>query len=146
MGVPGIRGASDRPRGSIAFVLQTAYEMASDESPRPAHQHPCCHSLNPELSFAKLRIDCNERLPWTACGGSTEVDRWYALTVAPRHEFRVKDGLASLGEVEAFLPTYQDKRLWSDRTKVIDVPLFGGYVFARFDPARSAFPSCAWAA
>ncbi len=60
-------------------------------------------------------------------------DRWYALTVAPRHEFRVQEGLASLGKVEAFLPTYQDKRVWSDRTKIIEVPLFAGYVFARFD-------------
>ena len=65
------------------------------------------------------------------------MDRWYALTVKPRHEFRVMEGLSSFGgEIEGFLPTYQDKRLWSDRTKVIDVPLFNGYVFARFD-ARS---------
>lgn len=71
------------------------------------------------------------------------MDRWYALTVAPRHEFRVRDGLSSLGQsgvVEAFLPTYQDKRLWSDRTKVIDVPLFTGYVFARFDPKALRIP------
>jgi transcription antitermination factor NusG len=68
------------------------------------------------------------------------VNRWYALTVAPRHEFRVRDGLASLDEAEAFLPTYQDKRVWSDRTKVIDVPMFGGYVFARFDPKKLRIP------
>jgi transcription antitermination factor NusG len=68
------------------------------------------------------------------------LNRWYALTVAPRHEFRVRDGLASLDEVEAFLPTYQDKRLWSDRTKVIDVPMFAGYVFARFDPTPLRIP------
>jgi len=71
------------------------------------------------------------------------LDGWYALTVAPRHEFRVRDGLSSLGdsgEVETFLPTYQDKRLWSDRTKLIDVPLFAGYVFARFDPKTLRIP------
>lgn len=62
------------------------------------------------------------------------MDRWYALTVAPKHEFKVRDGLSSLDNVEAFLPAYQDKRPWSDRTKLIDVPLFAGYVFARFDP------------
>jgi transcription antitermination factor NusG len=62
------------------------------------------------------------------------LDRWYALSVKPRHEFRVMEGLSSIGDVEAFLPTYRDKRVWSDRTKIIEVPLFGGYVFARFDP------------
>jgi transcription antitermination factor NusG len=66
------------------------------------------------------------------------LDRWYALSVKPRYEFRVMEGLSSLGEVEGFLPTYKDKRLWSDRTKIIEVPLFGGYVFARFD-AKSLY-------
>jgi transcription antitermination factor NusG len=62
------------------------------------------------------------------------LDRWFALVVKPRHEFRVFAGLYSLGDVEGFLPTYQDKRIWSDRVKLLDVPLFTGYVFARFDP------------
>ena len=43
-------------------------------------------------------------------------------------------------EVEAFLPTYQDKRIWSDRVKTLDVPLFSGYVFARFDWQASKIP------
>jgi len=62
------------------------------------------------------------------------------LTVAPRHEFRVREGLSSLDEVESFLPAYQDKRVWSDRTKLIEVPLFAGYVFARFDPKKLRVP------
>jgi transcription antitermination factor NusG len=62
---------------------------------------------------------------------------WYALTVKPRHEFRVFQGLKGLAEIEGFLPTYKDKRLWSDRVKILDAPLFPGYVFARFEyPAR----------
>ncbi len=60
------------------------------------------------------------------------MDRWYALTVKPRHEFRVLEGLSLLNGAEGFVPTYPDKRLWSDRVKVLDVPLFTGYVFARF--------------
>jgi transcription antitermination factor NusG len=48
--------------------------------------------------------------------------------------------LSALEEVEAFLPTYQDKRVWSDRTKIIDVPMFAGYVFARFDPNALRIP------
>ena len=58
--------------------------------------------------------------------------RWYALAVKPQHEFRAFEGLGSVAEVEAFLPTYKDKRIWSDRVKVLDTPLFPGYVFARF--------------
>lgn len=62
---------------------------------------------------------------------------WYALAVKPQHEFRVFRGLEGLGEIEGFLPTYKDKRIWSDRVKVLDAPLFPGYVFARFEyPAR----------
>ena len=62
---------------------------------------------------------------------------WYALAVKPQHEVRVFQGLAGLGEIEGFLPTYKDKRVWSDRVKILDAPLFPGYVFARFEyPAR----------
>ena len=50
------------------------------------------------------------------------------------------EGLSSIGEVEGFLPTYRDKRVWSDRTKIIEVPLFGGYVFARFDAKALHMP------
>lgn len=50
------------------------------------------------------------------------------------------EGLSSLDGVEGFLPTYRDKRVWSDRTKIIEVPLFGGYVFARFDAKSLHMP------
>src|SRR5579863_5973681 len=66
-----------------------------------------------------------------------EETAWYALAVKPQHEFRVFEGLKGLPGVEGFLPTYKDKRIWSDRVKILDVPLFLGYVFARFEyPAR----------
>jgi transcription antitermination factor NusG len=68
------------------------------------------------------------------------LDRWYALAVKPRHEFRVLEGLSSLGDVEGFLPSYPDKRLWSDRVKILDVPLFTGYVFARFEAQALRIP------
>ncbi|MGC4014777.1 MAG: transcription termination/antitermination NusG family protein, partial [Luteolibacter sp.] len=37
---------------------------------------------------------------------------------------------------EEFLPIYQVRRRWSDRVKVVDVPLFDGYVFCRFHDSR----------
>ena len=57
---------------------------------------------------------------------------WYALAVKPQHEFQVFAGLGRIDEVEGFLPSYKDKRIWSDRTKMVDAALFPGYVFARF--------------
>ena len=35
--------------------------------------------------------------------------------------------------LEEFLPTYQCRRKWSDRVKVVEMPLFPGYLFCRFD-------------
>ncbi len=35
--------------------------------------------------------------------------------------------------LETLLPTYATKRKWSDRFKVVESPLFPGYVFCRFD-------------
>jgi transcription antitermination factor NusG len=40
---------------------------------------------------------------------------------------------------ELFLPTYKSKRRWSDRIKMLDVPLFPGYLFCRFD-AKTRLP------
>ncbi len=35
--------------------------------------------------------------------------------------------------LETLLPTFTTKRKWSDRFKVVESPLFPGYVFCRFD-------------
>ena len=37
---------------------------------------------------------------------------------------------------EGFLPLYRCKRRWSDRIKEIELPLFDGYMFCRFDVMR----------
>jgi transcription antitermination factor NusG len=62
---------------------------------------------------------------------------WYALTVKPQHEFKVAQGLGTLNDegTPGFVPVYKEKRVWSDRVKILDVPLFTGYVFARFNHA-----------
>ena len=36
---------------------------------------------------------------------------------------------------EQFLPLYKSRRRWSDRIKLLEFPLFPGYVFCRIDPA-----------
>jgi transcription antitermination factor NusG len=58
--------------------------------------------------------------------------RWYALYVRERYEKIVTANLVGKG-YDVFLPTYQSKRRWSDRTKIVEVPLFSRYVICRFD-------------
>jgi len=58
---------------------------------------------------------------------------WYALHVRSRFEKVVARNLRGKG-YEEFLPTYRRSSRWSDRTKQIELPLFPGYVFCRFDP------------
>jgi len=59
--------------------------------------------------------------------------RWFALTVRPQHEKTTARTLRSQG-LEDFLPLYRCRRRWSDRIKELELPLFAGYVFCRFDP------------
>jgi transcription termination/antitermination protein NusG len=60
---------------------------------------------------------------------------WYAIWTRSRHEQVVREQLERKGH-EAFLPTVPRWSRWKDRRKKIDWPLFPGYVFARFDPAK----------
>ena len=58
---------------------------------------------------------------------------WFALQVRSRYENVVSTHLSDSG-YESFLPMCKSRRRWSDRIKELDVPLFPGYVFCRFDP------------
>ena len=57
---------------------------------------------------------------------------WFAVVIKPQHERAVQDGLCQKG-LESFLPTYCAARRWSDRVKRLQLPLFPGYVFCRFE-------------
>jgi transcription antitermination factor NusG len=58
---------------------------------------------------------------------------WYALRVRSWFENTVAAHLHGR-DFECFLPLYPCRRKWSDRIKKIDLPLFPGYVFCKFDP------------
>src|SRR5689334_4556074 len=58
--------------------------------------------------------------------------RWYALQVRPRFEKTVARNLQGKG-YEEFLPLYSRRSQWSDRMKTIEMPLFPGYVFCKFN-------------
>jgi transcription antitermination factor NusG len=60
---------------------------------------------------------------------------WHALFVRSRHEKSVHAQLDAKSE-DVFLPLYRRKHKWADRWKLVDLPLFPGYVFCRFDPSK----------
>ena len=56
---------------------------------------------------------------------------WFALYTCANQERRVAAQLDARG-VEHFLPLYRSRRQWKDRRVFRDLPLFPGYLFARF--------------
>ena len=57
---------------------------------------------------------------------------WFAVQTKSRHESVVAAQLQGKG-YEPFLPLCKSRRRWSDRLKEIELPLFPGYLFCRFD-------------
>jgi transcription antitermination factor NusG len=60
-------------------------------------------------------------------------DRWFAIRVKSQYEKITAVALRNKG-YEEFTPMYHSRRYWSDRVKELDLPLFPGYIFCRFDP------------
>ena len=58
--------------------------------------------------------------------------KWYAVYTRPRFEKRVLQGLLDQG-IEGYLPLIKTMRQWTDRKKMVEVPLFSSYVFVRID-------------
>lgn len=61
----------------------------------------------------------------------TPAPAWYALSTRMRYEHAICDDLACR-DIETFAPEVSERRTWSDRQQVIQVPLFPAYMFARF--------------
>jgi transcription antitermination factor NusG len=57
---------------------------------------------------------------------------WYALRVKARYEQTIASILEEKGYA-SLSPTYSTKRVWSDRVKTVQVPLFAGYLFCAFE-------------
>jgi transcription antitermination factor NusG len=58
---------------------------------------------------------------------------WFAVRTRSNFEKIASVAMENKG-LTPYLPTYRDRRRWSDRVVVSDMPLFRGYVFCRFDP------------
>ena len=56
--------------------------------------------------------------------------KWYTLYTKPRFEKRVKEELEANG-YECYLPLHRTPRVWSDRVKLVDMPLFSSYIFVK---------------
>jgi transcription antitermination factor NusG len=57
-----------------------------------------------------------------------EQPSWYAVRTRPRHEKKVASELQDKG-ISIYLPLLTQVRRWSDRRKIIQVPLFSCYAF-----------------
>jgi len=55
---------------------------------------------------------------------------WYAVHTYPRHEKKVAAELAQKG-ITTYLPLVTETHQWSDRRKLVELPLFPCYTFVR---------------
>ncbi|MDA8173553.1 MAG: UpxY family transcription antiterminator [Nitrospiraceae bacterium] len=63
---------------------------------------------------------------------------WYAAYVKSRHEFVAQSELGRKG-VQTFLPTIKKLNQWKDRKKLVEFPLFPGYLFVNVPSYPSEF-------
>jgi len=63
---------------------------------------------------------------------------WYVIYTQPRYERKVCDSLESLN-IQFFLPVTKKLKVWSDRKKYIDTPLFPSYVFIYLNDKMDLF-------
>jgi len=64
------------------------------------------------------------------CPQASSATPWIALVVRPRTERKAQAGLNSAG-IESFVAWHRERRRWSDRSKIIELNLFPGYIFCR---------------
>lgn len=64
--------------------------------------------------------------------------RWYAVHTRSRHEKIVATQMENQN-VTTFLPLVTQIHRWSDRKKIVQVPLFPGYTFVRVVPSADQY-------
>lgn len=62
---------------------------------------------------------------------------WYVIYTKPRHEKKAAEMLQSMG-IEAYCPLKTQTKQWSDRKKIVEVPLFNSYLFVNITEANRA--------
>ena len=66
-------------------------------------------------------------------GAFAQESHWYAVQTRGKHEKKVATALREKG-IETFLPLLREVHRWSDRNKVVEVPLFPCYTFVQITP------------
>ena len=60
-------------------------------------------------------------------------NKWYAVYTNPRAEKQVYERFVE-NNIETYLPLKKTIRQWSDRKKVIEIPLLPSYIFVKISP------------
>lgn len=81
-----------------------------------------------------IRLESSSVVTHEAAASTDEdplfIPHWYALYTRNRHE-KVLDERLRMKGIETYLPLRRVSRRWSDRSKLIEDPLFKGYLFVR---------------
>jgi transcription antitermination factor NusG len=85
---------------------------------------------------AAKAVCCGIDSPQPVTAGTSE--QWFAVETRHRFEKKVFAQLDHLG-FKVFLPLLTEHHRWSDRQKVITVPLFPGYAFVSVDRSRDSW-------
>jgi transcription antitermination factor NusG len=64
--------------------------------------------------------------------------KWFVAHTKSRCEVKASDFFKKNG-VESYVPVFEEKRQWSDRTKKIITPAISGYVFFKLEKADYSF-------
>ncbi|MGB7600483.1 MAG: UpxY family transcription antiterminator [Candidatus Sulfotelmatobacter sp.] len=88
-------------------------------------------------SYGAAKAVCcgTDSSPQPVAAGASE--QWFAVETRYRFEKKVFAQLDHLG-FKVFLPLLTEHHRWSDRQKVITVPLFPGYAFVFVDQSRDS--------
>ncbi len=65
-----------------------------------------------------------------------KIKKWHAVYVSSRTEKKISEALLNKG-IEAYVPLVKTMRQWSDRKKMVELPLLNGYVFVKISPAEN---------
>ncbi len=86
----------------------------------------------------EMRVEVQKDLdPADGLVTPAEDSYWYAVRTRSRHEKVVATQFDQLG-IENFLPQTTEVRKWSDRKKLVELPLFPGYTFVRLVPSSGS--------
>jgi len=72
-----------------------------------------------------------------AVAADAALPQWFAVQTRYRFEKRVV-ALLNHKSCEVYLPLRTENHVWSDRAKVVTIPLFPGYAFVHIDQSRES--------